>query len=104
MTGGAWVSRVQDDVIDWTLEEFHDAQEPLPPTTLGNVVLTPHIGWPTDDGYRRFAAAACDVLLDYLARRPVPAFEGHWSCSRFAGTFHNICRTMAMNLESPANI
>ena len=56
-------------------------QEPLPPghplTTLGNVVLTPHIGWPTDDGYRRFAAAACDVLLDYLAGRPVPAFEGH---------------------------
>ena len=56
-------------------------QEPLPPahplTTLGNVVLTPHIGWPTDDGYRRFAAAACDVLLDYMAGRPVPAFEGH---------------------------
>ena len=39
-------------------------REPLPPghplTTLGNVVLTPHIGWPTDDGYRRFATAACD--------------------------------------------
>ena len=55
-------------------------REPLPPghplTTLGNVVLTPHIGWPTDDGYQRFAAAACDVLLDYLAGRPVPAFEG----------------------------
>ena len=31
-------------------------QEPLPPghplTTFRNVVLTPHIGWPTDDGYR----------------------------------------------------
>ena len=56
-------------------------QEPLPPghplTTLANVVLTPHIGWPTDDGYQRFAAAACDVLLDYLAGRPVPGFEGH---------------------------
>ena len=56
-------------------------REPLPPghplTTLENVVLTPHIGWPTDDGYRRFAAAACDVLLDYMAGRPVPAFEGH---------------------------
>ena len=55
-------------------------QEPLPPghplTTLANVVLTPHIGWPTDDGYQRFAAAACDVLLDYLAGRPVPGFEG----------------------------
>ena len=56
-------------------------REPLPPghplTTLANVVLTPHIGWPTDDGYRRFAAAACDVLLDHMAGRPVPAFEGH---------------------------
>ena len=55
-------------------------REPLPPghplTTLENVVLTPHIGWPTDDGYQRFAAAACDVLLDYMAGRPVPAFEG----------------------------
>ena len=40
-------------------------------------MLTPHIGWPTDDGYERFATAACDVLLDYMAGRPVPAFEGH---------------------------
>ena len=64
-------------------------------------MLTPHIGWPTDDGYRRFAAAACDVLLDL--GRPVPAFEGHWSCSRFAGIFHNIYRKIAMNLESPVN-
>ena len=56
-------------------------REPLPPghplTTLANVVLTPHVGWPTDDGYRRFAAAACDVLLDHMAGRPVPAFEGY---------------------------
>jgi phosphoglycerate dehydrogenase-like enzyme len=55
------------------------ATEPLPPghpfTTLPNVVLTPHIGWPTDDGYARFAAAACDVLLAYLDGREVPRFE-----------------------------
>ncbi len=60
---------------------------------------TPHIGWPTDDGYRRFAAAACDVLPTWLAGRPVTAFEGHWSCSRFAGTFHNIYREMVLILE-----
>ena len=32
-------------------------------------------GTTRSDGYQRFAAAACDVLLDYLAGRPVPAFE-----------------------------
>jgi phosphoglycerate dehydrogenase-like enzyme len=53
--------------------------EPLPGghplTRLANVVLTPHLGWPTDDGYQRFAAAACDVLLAFLDGRDVPRFE-----------------------------
>ncbi len=55
------------------------AEEPLrtahPLTTLDNVVLTPHLGWPTDDGYRRFAAAACDALLAYLEGREVERFS-----------------------------
>ncbi len=55
--------------------------EPLPTghplTRLENVVLTPHLGWPTDDGYRRFAASACEVLLAYLEGREVPRFAGH---------------------------
>lgn len=54
-------------------------REPLPPghplTQLPNVVLTPHIGWPTDDGYHRFAEAACDVLLAFLQGREVPSFD-----------------------------
>jgi phosphoglycerate dehydrogenase-like enzyme len=53
--------------------------EPLPPghplLSLSNVVLTPHVGWPTDDGYRRFADAACDVLLAYADGRAFPRFE-----------------------------
>jgi phosphoglycerate dehydrogenase-like enzyme len=53
--------------------------EPLPAghplTTLANVVLTPHIGWPTDDGYQRFAAAASEVLLAYMDGREFPMFE-----------------------------
>lgn len=53
-------------------------QEPLPPghplAGLRNVVLTPHIGWPTDDGYARFAEAAADVLIAYLEGREVPRF------------------------------
>jgi phosphoglycerate dehydrogenase-like enzyme len=56
-------------------------EEPLPPghplTKLDNVVLTPHLGWPTDDGYRRFADSAADVLLAYLDGREVPRFKGH---------------------------
>lgn len=56
-------------------------QEPLPAghplTQLDNVVLAPHIGWPTDDGYERFASAAADVLLAYLDGRDFPRFASH---------------------------
>ena len=53
--------------------------EPLPAghplTTLTNVVLTPHLGWPTDKKYEDFAEAAADVLLAYLDGREVSRFE-----------------------------
>ena len=56
-------------------------QEPLPPahqlTGLPNVVLTPHIGWPTDAGYARFADSACDVLLAWMDGRDFPVFAPH---------------------------
>jgi phosphoglycerate dehydrogenase-like enzyme len=56
--------------------------EPLPAghplTKLPNVVLTPHLGWPTDEAYADFADAAADVLLAYRDGRDVPRFvEGH---------------------------
>lgn len=55
-------------------------REPLPPdhplTRLPNVVLAPHIGWPTDEAYERFADAAADVLLAYLDGQEVPRFAG----------------------------
>lgn len=58
------------------LDVFDD--EPLPAahplTRLSNVILTPHIGWPTDEGYARFSEAACEVLLAYRAGRDVPRF------------------------------
>lgn len=54
------------------------AEEPLPAahplTRLSNVVLTPHLGWPTDAGYAGFAEAACDVLLAFREGRGVPQF------------------------------
>jgi len=56
-------------------------EEPLPAghplTKLDNVVLAPHLGWTTDDGYRKFAESAADVLLAYLDGREVPRFKGH---------------------------
>lgn len=55
--------------------------EPLPPdhplTRLHNVILTPHIGWPTDHAYSRFADAAADALLAYLDGRAVSQFTAH---------------------------
>jgi phosphoglycerate dehydrogenase-like enzyme len=52
--------------------------EPLPAghplARLDNVVLTPHLGWPTDQAYARFSEAAADVLLAYLDGRDFPRF------------------------------
>src|SRR5579885_1279468 len=46
-------------------------QEPLPAEhplrRLDNVVLTPHLGWPTDQTYGIFAAAAARQITAYLA-------------------------------------
>jgi len=52
--------------------------EPLPAghplTKLSNVVLTPHLGWPTDEMYSQFADAAADILLAYSDGKEVPRF------------------------------
>jgi phosphoglycerate dehydrogenase-like enzyme len=41
-------------------------------------VLTPHLGWPTDEAYRAFSDAAADVLIAWLDGRPFPTFDaGH---------------------------
>jgi phosphoglycerate dehydrogenase-like enzyme len=53
-------------------------QEPLPQghalTTLKNVILTSHIGWPTDEMYAQFADAAANALLDWKKGIDVPRF------------------------------
>ncbi len=50
------------------LDVFVD--EPLPPNhpllQLDNVVLTPHLGWPTDSGFEGFAENATSNILDYM--------------------------------------
>ncbi len=54
-------------------------QEPLPAEhplrTLPNTVLTPHLGWPTDAAYARYAESTVRVLLDYLDGKPVAGFD-----------------------------
>jgi len=46
-------------------------EEPLPKnhplSKLDNVVLTPHLGWPTDSGFEGFAENAVTNILDYMA-------------------------------------
>jgi phosphoglycerate dehydrogenase-like enzyme len=46
------------------------AKEPLPPhhplLALDNVVLAPHLGWPTDSGFEGFAQNAATNILDYM--------------------------------------
>ena len=46
-------------------------EEPLaqnhPILKLDNVVLTPHLGWPTDSGFEGFAENAVTNILDYMA-------------------------------------
>ena len=44
-------------------------------TQLPNVILTPHIGWPTDEAYARFADAACEALLAFADGREFSRFE-----------------------------
>ncbi|MSP40464.1 MAG: D-2-hydroxyacid dehydrogenase family protein [Deltaproteobacteria bacterium] len=45
-------------------------EEPLPKnhpiTKLDNVVITPHLGWPTDSGFQGFAENAVTNILDYM--------------------------------------
>ena len=74
----ALVAALQDGRIAGAgLDVF--VQEPLGPghplAQLSNTVLTPHIGWPTDQGYAQFSSAAADVLLAYMDGRDFPRFD-----------------------------
>jgi len=48
-------------------------EEPLPSHSplldLDNVVLSPHMGWPTDAGFQGFAESAVENILDYMQGR-----------------------------------
>ena len=50
--------------LDVFVEEPLPVKHPL--LELDNVVLTPHLGWPTDSGFEGFAENAVANILDYL--------------------------------------
>ena len=41
----------------------------MSPPLLGIFVISPHLGWPTDSGFRGFAENAVTNILDYLDGR-----------------------------------
>jgi phosphoglycerate dehydrogenase-like enzyme len=53
------------------------SEEPLPPGSplleFDNVVLTPHIGWPTDQGYEEFAEHAVENILSSMEGKLIRA-------------------------------
>ena len=50
--------------LDVFVEEPLTRSHPL--TQLDNVVITPHLGWPTDSGFKGFAENAVTNILDYM--------------------------------------
>ncbi len=69
---------VDETALVWLLQERAIAgaaldvfvEEPLPARhpllALDNVVLAPHLGWPTDSGFEGFAENAVNNILDYM--------------------------------------
>jgi phosphoglycerate dehydrogenase-like enzyme len=58
------VQGIAGAALDVFVEEPLPANHPL--LELNNVVLTPHLGWPTDSGFAGFANNAVTNILEYM--------------------------------------
>ena len=78
---GALVGALQEIRIAGAGLDVFDI-EPLPKDhafrSLQNVVLTPHLGWPTDVMYEQFANAAADILLAFKKGETFPQFDSQY--------------------------
>ncbi len=74
----ALIQVLQDRAIAGSGLDVFD-QEPLPPghpfTRLDNAVLTPHIGYVTEDGYRVFYTETVEDIAAYLRGQPLRALN-----------------------------
>ena len=65
----ALISRLQQGDIAAGLDVFHEEPLPVdhPLRTLDNVILTPHIGWITDDNYENVVRICIENIQAHLA-------------------------------------
>ncbi len=74
----ALIDALRDGTIATAALDVFD-EEPLPPDhplrTMVNVVLTPHLGYVTDDTYRIFYGDAVEDIAAFLAGSPIRVIE-----------------------------
>ena len=75
----AWCEALRSGAIAGAALDVYD-EEPLPAghplRNAPRTVLTPHIGYVTDDGYRAFYGEAVEDIAAFAAGRPVRVLTG----------------------------
>jgi phosphoglycerate dehydrogenase-like enzyme len=61
--------------------EHEPLQADHPLRQLSNVVLTSHIGWPTDEMYAKFTESACEIFAAFRDGGDIPLFRSEFSLS-----------------------